>query len=172
MPRAHRHFLAGQVWHITHRCHQWECLLKFASDRRIRLKWLFEARKRYGLRVQDYIATSNHVHLLVADAGRGEIAAGMQLAAGRTAQQYNRRKQRCGSFWEDRYHTTAVQTDAHLARRLTYMDMNMVRAGVVAHTGDWPHSGYREIQYPPSRYRIIDMEPLMTLLEFDDLDAL
>ncbi|HKX48912.1 MAG TPA: transposase, partial [Candidatus Binatia bacterium] len=22
MPRASRHFLAGCIWHITHRCHQ------------------------------------------------------------------------------------------------------------------------------------------------------
>jgi putative transposase len=30
----------------------------------------------------------------------------MQLIAGRTAQEYNRRKHRDGAFWEDRYHTT------------------------------------------------------------------
>jgi len=32
----------------------------------------------------------------------------MQLIAGRTAQQYNRRKTRNGAFWKDRYHATAV----------------------------------------------------------------
>jgi putative transposase len=30
----------------------------------------------------------------------------MQLIAGRTAQEYNRRKNRQGAFWEDRYHAT------------------------------------------------------------------
>jgi len=33
MARAKRHFLPGHVWHITHRCHKKEFLLKFASDR-------------------------------------------------------------------------------------------------------------------------------------------
>ena len=34
MPRANRHRIAGQVWHITQRCHRREFLLKFARDRR------------------------------------------------------------------------------------------------------------------------------------------
>ena len=49
MPRAKRHFLPGQLWHITHRCHKKSCLLKFARDRRRYLRWLFEPKKRFGL---------------------------------------------------------------------------------------------------------------------------
>lgn len=61
MPRAHRYFLPGQVWHLTHRCHQRMFLLKFARDRRRYVHWLFEARKRFGLCVLNYIVTSNHI---------------------------------------------------------------------------------------------------------------
>jgi hypothetical protein len=34
MPRANRYFLPGYVWHITHRCHKGEFLLKFDRDQR------------------------------------------------------------------------------------------------------------------------------------------
>jgi hypothetical protein len=34
MARAHRHHLAGQIWHLTHRCHQRQFLLKFARGAR------------------------------------------------------------------------------------------------------------------------------------------
>ena len=84
MPRANRHFLPGQVWHITHRCHKKEYLLKFARDRACWIRWLFEARKRYGLCVLNYMVTSNHVHLLVKDNGKDVIPKSMQLVAGRT----------------------------------------------------------------------------------------
>ena len=60
MPRASRYFLAGYVWHLTHRCHKKEFLLKFARDRQRWRQWLFEARKRYNLCVLNYIVTSNH----------------------------------------------------------------------------------------------------------------
>jgi len=64
------------------------------------------------------MVTSNHVHLLVKDTGGEAIAQSMQLIAGRTAQEYNQRKNRHGAFWEDRYHATAVQgTTAGLDQR-------------------------------------------------------
>jgi putative transposase len=33
MPRANRYFLSGHIWHITHRCHKKEFLLKSLKDR-------------------------------------------------------------------------------------------------------------------------------------------
>ena len=96
----------------------------------------------------------------------------MQLIAGRTAQEYNRRKQRKGAFWEDRYHATAVEKNEHLARCLVYIDLNMVRAGVVGHPGEWRWSGYKEIQNPPERYRVVYMQMLMYLLGNKSQDEL
>jgi hypothetical protein len=34
-----------------------------------------------------------------------------------------------------------------------YIDLNMVRAGVVSHPGEWKDSGFREIQKPPKATR-------------------
>jgi putative transposase len=172
VPRANRHFLPGYVWHITHRCHRRQFLLKFARDRRRWLYWLFESTRRYGLSVLNYAVTSNHIHLLVQDRGEGEIARSLQLIAGRTAQEYNQRKGRLGAYWQDRYHATAIDADTHLARCLVYIDLNMVRAGVVRHPREWMESGYREIQAPPKRYRIIDQEALLKLLGVNDWEAL
>jgi putative transposase len=78
----------------------------------------------------------------------------MQLIAGRTAQEYNRRKNRHGAFWEDRYHATAIQAGDYLHQCVAYTDLNMMRAGVVKHPRERENSGYREIQKPPSRYGI------------------
>jgi putative transposase len=80
-------------------------------NRRRYLHWLFEAKKRFGLCVLDYVVTSNHIHLLVKDTGQDVIAQTMQLIAGRIAQEYNERKGRHGAFWEDRYHATAALLD-------------------------------------------------------------
>ena len=172
MPRANRYSLPGHVWHITHRCHKQQFLLKFAKDRRAWVYWLYQARRRYGLCVLNYVVTSNHIHLLVKDMGRGEIARGMQLIAGRVGQQFNRRKSRKGAYWEDCYHATAVQADSHLGRCMVYIDLNMVRAGVVGHPSGWVHAGYNEIQSLPQRYRCIDVPALATLLGFTDADGL
>ena len=163
MTRANRHYIPGHVWHITHRCHKREFLLRFAKDRNRYLYWLFEARKRYGLKILNYIVTSNHIHLLVMDSGQSVIPQSIKLIAGRTAQEFNKRKNRKGAFWEDRYHATAIEADAHLHRCIAYIDLNMVRAGKVNHSSQWAASGYNEIQCAPDRYALIDRKILMQL---------
>ena len=140
MARANRYYIPGYVWHITHRCHKKEFLLKFARDRRRWISWLFEAKKRFNLCVLNYMVTSNHIHLLVYDNnGRDMIPKTMQLIAARTGQEYNIRKQRKGAFWEDRYHATAIEQKSHLIRCLVYIDLNMIRAGVVDHPQLWQY---------------------------------
>ena len=174
MARANRHFISGYAWHITHRCHKKEFLLKLVKDRERLLYWFFQAKKRYGLCILNYIITSNHFHLLVYDKGRNpdHIPKSIQLIAGRTGQEYNQRKNRKGAFWEDRYHATAVQNDSHLIQCINYIDMNMVRAGVVDHPEAWKQSGYNEIQNPRKRYGLINYDYLMKLLSFSEYDSL
>jgi len=171
MPRAHRHFIAGQVWHITQRCHSQQFLLRSEEDRRRWLYWLYQARCKYGLSVLNYIVTSNHIHMLVHDQGDDAISPAMQLISGRTAQEFNKRHGRKGSFWEDRFQATAVQTSVHLARCMTYIDLNMVRAGEVAHPREWENSGYCEALNPRSRAGRLDYPSIYRLLDFDSHKA-
>ena len=173
MARAKRHFIPGYIWHITHRCHKREFLLKFSKDRHRYLQWLYQAKKRYKLTILNYMVTSNHVHLLVVDNGKRDvIPKSMKLVAGRTGQEYNQRKDRKGAFWEDRYHATAVESGEHLARCMVYIDTNMVRAGVVSHPSLWSFSGYNEIQEPRRKNIFIDYERLQGLMGAGTYDQL
>ena len=99
MARAKRHYIPGQIWHITHRCHKREFLLKFSKDRRRWLQWLYETSKRYGLVILNYVVTSNHIHLLVVGGDeRDVIPNSIKLIAGRTGQEFNQPKSRRGAL--------------------------------------------------------------------------
>ena len=50
MPRANRHHISGCIWHITHRCHKQEFLLKFERDRK---QLASRAQKRSIVSVKD-----------------------------------------------------------------------------------------------------------------------
>ncbi len=137
------------------------------------MEWLFKAKKAYGLHVLNYTITSNHIHLLVfADGRRWVIPRSMQLVAGRTAWEYNRRKERTGAFWEDSYHATAIQSDRHFFECMVYIDLNMIRAGVVKHPAEWRFGGYYELMSNRQRYRLIDTDMLLDLMGEQDLDRL
>jgi REP-associated tyrosine transposase len=166
MPRAKRHYVSGPnfAWHITHRCHKKEFLLRFKKDKRTWLKWLSRAKKAFRLPILDYVITSNHIHLLVMGGPSAAMAKTMHLVAGQTAQQFNRRKERLGAFWQDRYHSTAVDRGSYLRRCLVYIDLNMVRAGVVRHPSDWPFGGFAEMMSEKQRYRLVDEAVLLRIL--------
>jgi putative transposase len=173
MARANRHFIPGHIWHLTHRCHKREFLLKFSKDRYRWIELLLEAKHRYRVSILNFIVTCNHVHLVLFDASGSEsIPRAMQFIAGRVGQEYNRRKNRQGAFWQDRYHATAIESGEHLWRCIVYVDLNMVRAGVVDHPAEWRWSGYHEIQKPKIRYRLIDHVKLLQFLNADNHDAL
>ncbi len=173
MPRANRYYTAGNIWHITHRCHKKDYLFRFRKERLCWIHWLYKAKKRFRIKVFNYIVTSNHIHLLVKDdSGENNIPQFMQLLESRTAQEYNNRKQRQGAFWEDRYHATAIESDSHLIECMVYISLNMVRAGVVKHPVEWRESGYCEIEFPKKRYAVIDYNSLLKTLNIESMHEL
>ena len=166
MPRANRYIIPGQIYHVTHRCHDHEFLLKFARDRDLYRAMLRERLKRFPISLLGYCLTSNHTHLLlkVGNGETGVLARFMQSLEGDFAQAYNLRKKRFGAYWCDRYHAVMVEQGEYLWRCLRYIDLNMVRAGVVRTPADWPWCGYQEMAGKRLRYRLLDREALASEL--------
>ena len=166
MPRANRYILPGQTYHVTHRCHDRSFLLRFARDRDSYQAMLRERLHCYPLSLLGYCITSNHVHLLlnVRSGGVEELSRFMQSLQGDFAQTYNRRKDRSGAFWGDRYHAVMIDGGDYLWRCLRYIDLNMVRAGVVAGPAEWTWCGYQDVVGLRRRYRLVDLEGVAALL--------
>jgi len=172
MPRAHGLGINEGIFHLTHRCHNRQPLLKFARDRNAYRFKLREALREFEVALLDYCLTSNHVHLLVDAANPRELSRLMHKVAGETARAYNRRKGRVNAFWGDNYHATSVEGGQYLWRCLVYIELNMVRCRMVAHPEEWEWVGYHEIMGQRQRYRLLDLERLCWRLATDNLEEL
>jgi len=100
------------------------------------------------------------VHLLVDAPERDQLSGLIREVEGEFARAYNRRKQRSNAFWGDPYHATVIESGDYLWRCLCYIELNMVRCGVVKHPRDWQWVGYHEIMGARQRYRVLDLERL------------
>ena len=69
------------------------------------------------------MVTSNHIHLLVVDGDEEVIPRSIQRVSEKTVQTFNRRKNRKGAYWADKYHATEVESGDHLARMFVYIDL-------------------------------------------------
>ena len=145
---------------MTHRCHDRDFLLRFVRDRNAYRAKLLEHLGSYEISILDYCVTSNHVHLLADALEREQLSGFMREVEGEFAKEYNRRKKRSNAFWGDRYHATLVEGGDYLWRCLCYIELNMVRCGVVKHPRDWQWVGYHEIMGERQRYRVLDLERL------------
>jgi putative transposase len=165
MPRANRYILPGHVYHLTHRCHNRKFLLRCRLDRNEYRSRLRLAARKHGITILGYCITCNHVHMLVTCDQLEDLSRFMQQLEGEFAEYYNRRKRRSGAFWGGRFHCTMVDGGDHLWNCLRYIDLNMVRAGVVNHPEDWPWCSYHEIVGTRKRYRLLDVDRLVDILD-------
>jgi putative transposase len=160
-----------RIYHLTHRCHNRDFLLKFGRDRDLFSRMLREYSKRHKVSLLNYALTSNHVHILATGGSVEKIGVFMKQLAGEFGQGYNRRKKRSGSYWGDRYHSTMVEQGAYLWNCMLYIDMNMVRAGVVQEPCEWSWCGFRELIGQRKRNRLLDFARLLEETGFPDLET-
>lgn len=114
-----------------------------------------------ALSLLTYCLTSNHTHLLVCAQAPDVVSRFMQKVEGEFAEYYNLRKRRSGAFWDGRYACTMVDAGAYVWNCMRYIDLNMVRAGVVKHPSGWSWSGYDELVGTRQRYRLLDMDEVL-----------
>jgi len=86
---------------------------------------------------------TNHVHLLVTPSSAGAMSRMMQWLGRQYVGYINVRYQRTGTLWEGRYKSCLVDTERYLLTCYRYIEMNPVRAAMVADPGDYAWSSYR-----------------------------
>jgi putative transposase len=86
---------------------------------------------------------TNHVHLLVTPNVKHGLSRMMQRVGARYVRYINHTYQRTGTLWEGRYKSGLVGTDRYLLVCYRYIELNPVRAAMVAAPENYPHSSYR-----------------------------
>jgi len=170
MPRSNRYILPGYVYHLTHRCHNRSFLFNFAKDRKEYRDRLRIALTEFNVSLMTYCITSNHAHLLVRADAPETISKLMQKLEGEFAEFYNIRKKRSGAFWGGRFHCTMIDSGEYLWNCMKYIDLNMVRAGIVPHPADWDWCGYRELMGIRKRYCLINMDMVLAQYQEASID--
>lgn len=112
------------------------------TDRLRYLTVLREASLRYDCVVHAYVLMSNHVHLLVTPSTAGVVSCLMQTLGRLYVSTFNARHRRSGTLWEGRYKSCLVGSESYVLRCYRYIELNPVRAAMVAAPEDHRWSSY------------------------------
>ncbi len=105
--------------------------------------WLKEGAAKYRVRIHGWVLMSNHVHLLMTPEVENGISRLMQFLGRLYVRHFNYQHDRSGSLFEDRFKASLIQDERYLITCLRYIELNPVRAGMVADPGDYKWSSYR-----------------------------
>lgn len=142
MPRQPRLDLAGVAQHIVQRGNDRQpCFFRDVDYLRYRQD-LVELGLRYGCAVHAYVFMTNHVHLLVTPERAGAIGRLMQTLGTRYVPYINDTYGRSGTLWEGRYKSCLIDTETYLLACYRYIELNPVRAAIVATPDEYPWSSF------------------------------
>ncbi len=143
MARLPRYVLPGQPQHIIQRGNNRSIIFGAEADYHFYLECLADAAREHGCDIHAYVLMTNHVHMLATPQHKDSIAKMLQSIGRRYVQYFNHAYQRTGTLWEGRYKATLIDSEAYLLTCYRYIELNPVRADMVAHPREYPWSSYR-----------------------------
>ena len=132
MARLGRYFLADQPVHVIQRGNDRQAIFFHDNDYACYRRLLAGAARHHGCAVHAYVLMTNHVHLLLTPGTADGPSRMMQWLGVRYVRHINTTYRRTGTLWEGRFRAAPIESESHLLTCYRYIELNPVRAGMVA----------------------------------------
>ncbi|MGB5766265.1 MAG: transposase [Arenicellales bacterium] len=143
MARLPRIVVPGLPLHIIQRGNNRLPVFFVEEDYRYYLNTLTEVSLRYGCAVHAFVLMTNHVHLLMTPEADESVSRCMQALGRKYVRYINDSYGRTGTLWEGRFKSALIDSDRYFLTCYRYIELNPVRANMVAEPGDYQWSSYR-----------------------------
>ena len=143
MSRMARVVLPDHPHHVVQRGHNRQVVFAAGRDYQRYLDTLREYKELYGVAVHAFCLMTNHVHLLLSPREPTAIGKLMKRLAGRQTRHHNYLEGRSGTLWEGRFKSSPVERDDYLLACSRYIELNPLRARIVAEPQDYAWSSCR-----------------------------
>lgn len=155
MARQPRLTLPDYPHHIIQRGNNRQAIFVTVEDYQALLGLLRDAAQQHKVAIHSYVLMTNHLHLLATPQDEVGLPLMMQQVGRSYVRLFNKTHQRSGTLFEGRYKSTLIQTERYLLACMAYIDLNPVRAGMVAQPQDYRWSSY-------GHYAGLRSDPLIT----------
>ena len=136
-----RYQQTGDIHFVTFSCYRRAPLLGSAQVRDKFVITLERVRRWYGFYLTGFVVMPEHVHLLLSESERANLAVVLQMLKQVVSQKLNKLPK--VPFWQPRYYDFNVYGERKLMEKLNYIHRNPVQRGPVARPEDWAWSSAR-----------------------------
>ena len=142
MARLPRLTVTGYPQHVILRGNNRQDIFRNTADYQRMLDLMEQHSREQGVEIHAYVLMTNHLHLLLTPQKDQALPKMMQAVGRSYVQTFNKVHGRTGTLWEGRYRSTLIQTERYLLACMAYIDLNPVRARMVAQPDDYGWSSY------------------------------
>lgn len=142
MARTARMISTTGIYHIILRGINKEKISIDERDKYKIIKELKRTKEKYKYEIYAYCLMSNHVHLLIKD-NQGNISKAMQSFAVAYSAYFNKKYDRVGHLFQNRFHSRCVENESYLLNVQRYIHRNPEKAGI-SKTEEYKWSSYKE----------------------------
>jgi REP-associated tyrosine transposase len=132
MPRLARLELPGIPMHVTQRGVNRCAIFLDDQDRHHYRRLLRDACRKHAVAVHAFVLMDNYIHLLLSSNRAGQVSRAMRSVGQIHVQAFNLRHRRSGTLWQGRFKSCLVDNDRYLLTVIRYIELNPVRATMVA----------------------------------------
>ncbi len=155
MPRVPRLVIPGYPHHVTQRGNHRQAVFFSSADRRFYLELLRRQIEVGEISLIGHALMTNHVHHDAIPHTEDSLARAMRALDRDFARVQNLRANRTGHLWQGRFFSCPVYD---MWEVLAYIELNPVRAGIVADPGDWEWSSARAHLTGTDHSGLLDMD--------------
>lgn len=143
MARQPRLTVAAYPHHVIQRGNDRQAIVRDDADRQRLLALWQEHGQTFKVAIHAWVIMDNHFHLLLTPQTDDGLPQMMQAVGRAYVRYFNTRHQRTGTLWEGRYRSSLIESERYLLACMVYIDLNPVRAGMVAQPADFKWSSHR-----------------------------
>jgi putative transposase len=143
MPRHARRRSNTNIYHIMLRGINKQKIFYDKEDHHQFLFTLARVKKEAAITIYAYCLMNNHIHLLLKE-GSEPLAHSMKRFGASYVYWYNKKYERCGYLFQDRFKSEPVEDDQYLLVALRYIHQNPVKASLVETPAQYQWSSYQD----------------------------
>ncbi|MDG5789389.1 transposase [Evansella sp. AB-P1] len=129
MPRKAREKSSTGIYHVMLRGINKQTIFEDDEDKRKFLQTLAKCKEVSGFELYGYCLMDNHIHLLVMEKIEG-ISTIMMRFSSSYVYWYNKKYDRCGHLFQERFRSESVENAAYFIKVLRYIHQNPLKAGL------------------------------------------
>ena len=144
MARGPRNFINMSFFHIMVQGINKEYIFNRDEDKIQYLEFINKVKGEIDIYIVSYCIMDNHVHILIKEDSIESLSSFMHKVNTLYAMYYNKKYDRVGYVFRDRYKSQVIYSEKQLYTCLNYIHNNPIKAGICKLASEYGYSSYNE----------------------------